>query len=91
MIDPRHGIDRLAPLYIAAGKVAAIGDAPAGWTANRTLDAKGLVVAPGIIGAALERQASASVCGCPLSAKSARLKQQMQYAASSSSSCAWLP
>ena len=49
VIDPKHAVDRTASLYVAAGKVAAIGDAPAGWSANRTLDATGLVVAPGLI------------------------------------------
>jgi dihydroorotase len=49
LIDPKHGIDRLTTLYIAAGKVAAIGAAPAGWNANRTIDAAGLVVCPGLI------------------------------------------
>ena len=49
VIDPRHGVDRNATLYIAAGKVAALGEAPAGWHANRVLDATGLVVCPGLI------------------------------------------
>jgi dihydroorotase len=49
VIDPKHGVDRTAPLYVAAGKIAAIGEAPAGWNANRTIDATGLVVAPGLI------------------------------------------
>jgi len=49
VIDPKHAVDRTASLYVAAGKVAAIGEAPAGWSANRTLDATGLVVAPGLI------------------------------------------
>src|SRR5258706_10577221 len=49
VIDPRHGVDRNTTLYIAAGKVAALGDAPAGWHANRVLDAAGLVVGPGLI------------------------------------------
>lgn len=49
LIDPKHGVDKSATLYIAAGKVAAIGAAPAGWSANRTIDAKGLVVAPGFV------------------------------------------
>ena len=49
VIDPKHGLDRTATLYIAAGKVAAIGEAPAGWAANRTIDATGLVVCPGLI------------------------------------------
>jgi dihydroorotase len=49
LIDPKHGIDRKASLYIAAGKVAAVGEPPAGWHANRVLDAAGLVVCPGLI------------------------------------------
>ena len=51
MIDPKHGIDRKASLYVAAGKVAAVGAAPAGWHANRVLDAAGLIVCPGLIDA----------------------------------------
>jgi len=49
LIDPKHGIDRKASLYIAAGKVAAVGEPPAGWHANRVLDAAGLIVCPGLI------------------------------------------
>ncbi|MCC7327748.1 MAG: dihydroorotase [Burkholderiales bacterium] len=49
IVDPANGVDRIAPLYVAAGRVAAIGNAPAGWHANRVIDASGLVVAPGLI------------------------------------------
>jgi dihydroorotase len=35
VIDPRNGIDRKTSLFIAAGKVAAIGSAPPSWHANR--------------------------------------------------------
>jgi dihydroorotase len=49
LIDPARGVDRVAPLYIAAGKVAAIGAAPSGWRADRVVDARGLIVAPGLI------------------------------------------
>jgi dihydroorotase len=49
LIDPAHGIDKKTSLYIAAGKVAAIGSAPAGWHANRIIDAAGMVVCPGLI------------------------------------------
>ena len=49
LIDPGRGIDRTTSLYVAAGKVAAIDDAPAGWHPNRVIDARGLVVAPGLI------------------------------------------
>jgi dihydroorotase len=51
VIDPKHGIDRAISVYIAAGKIAAIGDAPSGWHANRVIDATGLIVCPGFIDA----------------------------------------
>ncbi len=51
VVDPDQGIDRKASLYIAAGKVAAVGAAPEGWHANRVLDAAGLIVCPGLIDA----------------------------------------
>jgi len=49
LIDPAQGIDRVTSLFIAAGKVAAIGAPPPGWHAHRTIDARGLVVCPGLI------------------------------------------
>jgi dihydroorotase len=49
LIDPRHGVDRQASLFIAAGKVVAIGDAPPRWQPKRVIDAAGLVVCPGLI------------------------------------------
>jgi len=49
VVDPAHGIDRVAALYVAAGRIAGLGKAPDGWHANRVIDASGLVVAPGLI------------------------------------------
>ncbi len=49
LIDPRHGIDAVRDLYIAAGKVVAIGEAPKGYSANRTIDAANLIVCPGLV------------------------------------------
>jgi dihydroorotase len=49
VVDPSNGIDAVQDLYIADGKVAGIGSAPAGFTATRTIDATGLVVAPGLV------------------------------------------
>ena len=49
IVDPRNGVDKVATLYISAGKVAAVGAAPSGWSATRTIDAKGQVVAPGLV------------------------------------------
>jgi dihydroorotase len=49
LIDPAQSIDRVTSLYVAAGKVAGIGTAPNGWSANRVIDARDLVVCPGLI------------------------------------------
>ena len=49
LIDPKHGVDARHDVYIGAGKVVAIGRAPDGFAANRTIDAAGLVVAPGLV------------------------------------------
>ena len=49
IVDPRNGVDRVASLYIAAGRVAGVGAPPDGWHANRVVDARGLVVAPGLV------------------------------------------
>ena len=53
IVDPRNGVDRVASLYIAAGRVAAVGAPPDGWHANRVVDARGLVVAPGLVDVAV--------------------------------------
>ncbi|MDB5908582.1 MAG: dihydroorotase [Massilia sp.] len=49
LIDPANNIDALRDLFIDAGRVAAVGAAPAGFAAERTIDAAGLVVAPGLV------------------------------------------
>lgn len=49
LIDPKNGLDTIADLYIAAGKVVAVGHAPAGFHANRSIDATGRIVCPGLI------------------------------------------
>jgi dihydroorotase len=49
LVDPANGIDAVQDLYIAGGKVAGIGSAPEGFAAARTIDAAGLVVAPGLV------------------------------------------
>jgi dihydroorotase len=50
VIDPQHGIDRVLDVYIAAGKIAGIGEPPKGYNnANRTIDATDLVVCPGFV------------------------------------------
>jgi len=49
VVDPASGTDRVTPVYIADGRVAALDAEPASFHAERTIDAKGLVVAPGLV------------------------------------------
>jgi len=49
LVDPANGIDAAQDLFVADGKVAAVGSAPAGFAAERAIDAGGLVVAPGLV------------------------------------------
>jgi len=49
LIDPANKIDAPRDLFIADGKIVGMGSAPAGFTAARSIDASGLVVAPGLI------------------------------------------
>jgi dihydroorotase len=49
VIDARAGAEQRADVFIADGKIAAIGAAPAGFMADKTIDAKGLYVAPGFV------------------------------------------
>jgi len=68
VICPKNGIDRSISLYIADGKVAGLGEAPAGFVAEQTIDATGCVVSPGLIdlGARLnsiEAELAAAVAG----------------------------
>ncbi|MDD4962795.1 MAG: dihydroorotase [Gallionella sp.] len=76
VIDPKNQLDAVCDVFIAAGKIAAMGNAPAGFVASQTLDATGLVVIPGLIDlsarlrepgneymATLESEMSAAVAG----------------------------
>lgn len=49
LIDPASGVDRIADLFIAAGRVAAVGEPPEGFHANRVIDAAGFIVCPGLV------------------------------------------
>ncbi|MGK2953631.1 MAG: dihydroorotase [Thiobacillus sp.] len=49
VIDPMSARDEIADVFVAAGKIVAIGEAPADFHANRTLDASGLIVCPGLV------------------------------------------
>jgi len=48
IIDPASGRDEQANIAIASGRIVAIGSAP-DFTPDRTLDATGLIVAPGLV------------------------------------------
>ncbi len=49
LIDPANRLDGRHDLFVADDKIVAVGSAPDGFTAERTIDASGLVVAPGLI------------------------------------------
>src|SRR5512134_2691176 len=49
LIDPKNGVDGKKDVYVAAGKIVGIGEPPNGWSANRVIDAAGLVVCPGLV------------------------------------------
>jgi dihydroorotase len=49
LIDPRNRVDARQDLFVADGKIAALGRAPSGFHAARTIDASGLVVCPGLV------------------------------------------
>ncbi|HCD6617656.1 TPA: dihydroorotase, partial [Pseudomonas aeruginosa] len=42
VIDPASGLDQVGDLHIEAGKIVAIGAAPTGFSAQKTLDGAGL-------------------------------------------------
>ena len=49
VIDPASGLDQVSDLHVSEGKIVAIGAAPAGFNPSQTLDAQGLVAAPGLV------------------------------------------
>ncbi len=49
VIDPKSGMDAVSDVYIVAGKIVAIGAQPDRFQANHIIDAKGLVVCPGLV------------------------------------------
>ena len=49
LIDPKNRVDAKQDLFVADGRIAALGRAPAGFHAERTIDASGLVVCPGLV------------------------------------------
>ena len=49
VIDPASGFDAVADVAIADGKIRSIGSVPADFAAQKTIDARGCVVAPGLV------------------------------------------
>ncbi|HSN21697.1 MAG TPA: dihydroorotase [Usitatibacter sp.] len=49
VVDPASGREEAASLWIADGRIAAIGAAPGGLRADETIDASGLVACPGLV------------------------------------------
>ena len=49
VIDPASGFDQVADLAIAAGRIVSIGAVSADFVPNKTMDASGCVVAPGLV------------------------------------------
>ena len=49
LIDPKNNIDAKLDLFIAAGKIVAIGKTPTDFVANQTIDANDLIVCPGLV------------------------------------------
>lgn len=49
LIDPGTGMDQTADIWLAGGRIAAIGAAPEGFDVQQTLDYAGLCLLPGLI------------------------------------------
>jgi dihydroorotase len=49
IVDPASGRDEVGDVAIAAGRIVALGNVSSDFHANRTIDATGLIVAPGLV------------------------------------------
>ncbi|MBA3624908.1 MAG: dihydroorotase [Methylibium sp.] len=49
LLDPASGLDRVGDLAIDGGRIVALGAAPRDFTPDRSFDASGLVIAPGLV------------------------------------------
>ncbi|MEQ1882534.1 MAG: dihydroorotase [Burkholderiales bacterium] len=76
VIDPASGADKIQDVFIDGGKIVGLGSAPAGFRPARTIDARSLVICPGLVDlsvrlrepgyeykATLESEMSAAVAG----------------------------
>ncbi|WP_281718520.1 dihydroorotase [Pandoraea apista] len=66
VIDPATRTDRVQDVFIAEGNIASLGEMPADFTAERTFDATGLVVMPGLVDLAARRVTAASEAAAAL-------------------------
>lgn len=49
VIDPQSQLDAIMDVFVAAGKIVGVGTVPVGFHANREINAKDLVVCPGLV------------------------------------------
>lgn len=49
VVDPANRIDAVSNVYIVDGRIAAVGNAPAGFSADKEIDATGKLVCPGLV------------------------------------------
>ena len=49
VIDAKNNIDSKLDVYIAAGKIVAVGNCPDGFIANQTIEAENLTICPGLV------------------------------------------
>lgn len=49
VIDPQSQLDAIMDVFVAAGKIVGMGTVPVGFHANREINAKDLVVCPGLV------------------------------------------
>jgi dihydroorotase len=49
VVDPANKIDAITNVYIADGRIAAVGNALAGFSADKEIDASGKLVCPGLV------------------------------------------
>lgn len=49
VIDPCNDIDAVLDVFVSAGKIAAVGNAPENFVADSSIDATGLIVIPGLV------------------------------------------
>ncbi len=68
LIDPAHGIDAVTDLFLADRCIVGVGQPPADFSADRRIDATGLVVCPGLVDLSarlggIESELNAAVAG----------------------------